>query len=239
MGALLTSPEVVNNKNWAKCNLAADYHLRENLVEILHNRNNAFGNYSGLPEDPTALYNFFVQHKGQIKKRSSKSKKGDLLVFDDQFDLLLPANQQTHISQMDITLIGSIIKYFLKEHPFGVVINDALDLRNKLKHGILDDLKTEKQANTKLQEIRSCLVKMSYGHLHRFDKMIKDDEFILPIGEANNYLSTVVAQLQKDLTNKIDHEKKLLYDFLIKELKTRLEGMIVNALCHYSFFLLD
>ena len=241
MGAVLTSPEVLNNKNWAKCNLAADFHLRENLVEILHNQNNAYGSYAGLPENPTDLYNFFDKNRGRIKKRSQNSKKGDMLVFDDQFNLLLPANKQTHISQMDISLIVSIIKNFLKGHPFGVAIDDALALRNKLKHCTLNDLKTEQQANEKLQQTRGYLVTMKYSQLTKFDEMVKDDKFIFETETAKNYLLIVFADLKKYMTDqldkRIDHEKKVVIDYIIKQLKPRhLKGMSIFSFIVHRYF---
>ena len=228
MGAAISSPDVFNNKNWAKCNLAADIHLRNNLVEILHNANNAFGNYLGLPSDPKDLFNFFNNHKGQIKKRSQKSKKGDLVVFDDQYDLLFPADKQTQISKMDITLIGSIIKKFLPGHLIAV-IDQALKLRNDLKHGTLDDFKTEQQADTKIQDIRNYLVQMKYSRLKDFEDTVKDDKFIFETEEAKDYASTIVAELKRDLTDhidvKIDHNRKLFFAEIIKELKPRLKGL--------------
>ena len=69
MGGQISTTSL-KNKNWAKCGLAAEIHLRNNLLEILHNKTND-PSYVGLPEDPKDLYIFF---KNNIISNNKKKK---------------------------------------------------------------------------------------------------------------------------------------------------------------------
>ena len=89
MGAQV-STALLNNKNWAKCNLATDIHLKDNLLEIFHNKNNE-PNFVELPEDPAALYKYFDSNRHLIGLKGSGKK---IQLFPDQYNLVLPSNKQ-------------------------------------------------------------------------------------------------------------------------------------------------
>ena len=225
MGAQ-ASTAVLNNKNWAKCNLANDIHLRNNLLEILHNTNKDV-RYIGLPEDPVALYQYFDNNKHLIGLKGSKKK---LQLFPDQYDLVLPSNKQEVDSQsFDITLIVTLIRKFILGCPFAATVEKAAVFRNDLKHGTLDDFKTEQQLETKLITIQSFLQNMKYSRIGEFvvADIIKDDKLVLDINEGKHHLSHIIADLKRDLKVDQEHAKKVMMADLIKQLKPRLKGLFL------------
>lgn len=73
------STTVLKNQNWAKCGIAAEIHLKNNLLEILHNKNND-PRYVGLPEDPAALYTFFQTTKVGLGQKQVRRKLNFFLI---------------------------------------------------------------------------------------------------------------------------------------------------------------
>ena len=217
------SKSVLKNKNWAKCGLATEIHLRNNLMEILHNKGN------GLPEDPAALYQYFDRNRHLIGKKGSRKK---LQLFPDQYELVLPSSKKEVDSQsFDITLIVALIIAFITGCPFVATIQKAREFRNNLKHGTLADFKTEQQLKTKLGEIRNYLQIMQYSKIQEFDDMVNDDKFMLDIDEGIKHLSNLLEELKNDLKgdydDKIEHSKKVLIADVIKELKPFMKGLFV------------
>ena len=222
-----TSIPLWQNKNWAKCGLALEIHLKNNLLEILHNKNND-PRYVGLPKDPTQLYNFFQAHKSNIgeRKRGSKVKHQ---FFKDQLAIILPPNgNQVDSQDCDITLITGLIEAFITGCPFHQNIKDAREFRNNNKHGTLADFDTEQKLQTKLAEVRKILAGMNYSDLQEFDNMVKDDNYLIDINEGTKHLSNLMKELERDLkddfNDKIELEKKNTIAELIKMFKPRLKG---------------
>ena len=144
--AVKISAAVIQNNNWAKCGIATDIHLKNNLLEILHNKTN------GLPEDPKDLYTFFQNNKTDIGKKRTKKK---LQLFPDQLDIILPPQGNEVDSQScDITLIVALIKAFIPGCPYLLTVDEAREFRNNLKHGTIEDVQTEQQLQTKLLHCR-------------------------------------------------------------------------------------
>ena len=220
------STSVLNNKNWAKCNLANDIHLRNNLLEILHNTNKDV-RYIGLPEEPAALYQHFDTNRHLIGLKGSKKK---LQLFQDQYDLVLPSNKQEVDSQsFDITLIVTLIRKFILGCPFAATVEKAAVFRNDLKHGTLDDFKTEQQLETKLLTIQSYLQNMNYSRIGEFvvADIIKDDKFVVDIADHLTLIESLKNDLKIDQEVKIEHAKKVMMADLIKQLKPRLKGLLL------------
>ena len=226
----------LKNRNWAKCGLATEIHLRNNLLEILHNTKKDVG-YTGLPEDPAALYKYFDRNRHLIGlKRSGKQ----LQLFPDQYELVLPSNKQEVDSQsFDITLIVALIIFLIVGCPFAETVKKAGKFRNDLKHGTLDEFKTEQLLKTKLGEIRNYLQIMLYSKIQEFDDMVNDDKFMVDIDEGLKHLSNLMKELKNDLkTNyddKIEHSKKVLYADIIKELKPHMKGLFALCLSFFSY----
>ena len=221
MGGQISTTSL-QNKNWAKCGLAAEIHLRNNLLEVLHNKTND-PSYVGLPEDPKDLYMFF-----QKINISNKKKK---TFFPDQLDIVLPQQgDQVDSKECDITLITGLIKAFIAGYPFILAIDEARVFRNNLKHGTLDDFKTEQQLQTKLGEMRSLLTRMKYTKLQEFEDMVKDDKFLIDMNEGLNHLTNVMNELEKDLKDdfgdKIEHAMKNLFAEITNKLKPLLNGIV-------------
>ena len=221
MGGQISTTSL-QNKNWAKCGLAAEIHLRNNLLEILHNKTND-PSYDGLPEDPKDLYIFF-----QNNIISNKKKKK---FFPDQLDIILPQQgDQVDSKECDITLITGLIKEFIAGCPFLLAIDEARVFRNNLKHGTLDDFKTEQQLQKKLGEIRSLLTRMNYTKLQEFEDMVNDDKFLIDMNEGLNHLTNLIKELEKDLKydfdDKIEHAKKNLFAEITNKLKPLLKGIV-------------
>ena len=230
------STDVLNNKNWAKCNLANDIHLRNNLLEILHNTNKDVS-YTGLPEDPAALYQYFDNKKHLIGLKGSKKK---LQLFPDQYDLVLPSNKREVDSKsFDTTLIVTLIRKFILGCPFAATVEKAAVFRNDLKHGTLDDFKTKQQLKTKLLTIQSYLQNMNYSRIGEFvvADIIKDDKFVLDIDDHLNLMETLKNDLKIDQEDKIEHAKKNMMADIIKQLKPRLKGLfaVIFFFCSINF----
>ena len=165
-------------KNWVKCNLATNIHLQNNLLEILHNTNKD-DRYSGLPEDPAALYRYFDSKRRLIGLKGSRKQ---LQLFQDHYKLVLPSNKQEVDSQsFDINLIVALIRFLIVECPFAETVKKAVNFRRDLKHKTLNDFKTEQQLETNLITIHNLLKKMNYSKLADFvvADYIKDDKFLL------------------------------------------------------------
>ena len=227
------STAILNNKNWVKCNLATDIHLRNNLLEILHNTKKD-GGYTGLPEDPVALYQYFDSKRNLIGKKGSGKK---LQLFPDQYDLVLPSNKQEVDSQsFDITLIVTLIRKFILGCPFAATVEKAALFRNDLKHGTLADFKTEQQLETKLIEMEGYLKQMCYSKIGEFvvADIIKDDKFLIDVNEGKVHLANLIATLKNDLKNdtddKIEHAKKVTISDILKKLEHRLKGLFIMSL---------
>ena len=229
------STNVLNNKNWAKCNLATDIHLRNNLLETLHNTNKDVS-YIGLPEDPAALYQYFDNNRHLIGLKGSKKK---IQLFQDQYELVLPSKKQEVDSQsFDITLIVTLIRKFIVGCPFAATVEKAASFRNDLKHGTLDDFKTEQQLETKLLTIQNFLQNMKYSRIGEFvvADIIKDDKFVLDIDDHLNLMETLKNDLKIDQEDKIEHAKKNMMADLIKQLKPRLKGLfVIFFFCSINF----
>ena len=221
------STTVLKNQNWAKCGIAAEIHLKNNLLEILHNKNND-PRYVGLPEEPAALYIFFQNNKGRIGTKASKKK---VKLFPDQIDIILPKQgNQVNSEDCDITLIVALIYGFIIGCPFLQTVDEVRVFRNNLKHGTLDDFKTEQQLQTKVGEIRRLLALMNYTKLQDFDDMVNDDKFLIDMNEGFKHLSTLIAtlknELKRDCDDKIDHAIKILMTDILNQLKPRLKGIL-------------
>ena len=148
------------------CISSINTHLRNNLLEILHNKKN------GLPEDPAKLYKYFDARKNDIGLDSGKCYQ----LSKDQHELVLPPNNQEVDSQsFDITLIATLITFFIYRCPFVEDVKNAVNFRNKLNQATEDDLKSEKRLHKDLLATHNLLERMEYSRINDFvvDNIIK------------------------------------------------------------------
>ena len=228
MGGQISTTSL-KNKNWVKCGLATEIHLRNNLLEILHNETND-PRYVGLPKDPVALYNFFQNNKSEIGPVKGPKKK--LQLFPDQLAIIFPQQgNQVDSQSCDITIITALIKAFITGCPLILkIVDEARVFRNNHKHGTLDDFKTEQQFQTKLSEIRSLLTRMKYTKLQEFEDMVNDNKFLIDMNQGIKHLSNLINELENDLKtdfdDKIEHAKKNLFAEITNQLKPLLKGFL-------------
>ena len=214
--AVKVSAAVIQNNNWVKCSVATDIHLKNNLLEILHNKTN------GLPEDPKDLYTFFQNNRKNIGRKGSKKK---LQLFPDQLNIILPPQgNEVDSKSCDITLIVALIKAFIPGCPYLLTVDKAREFRNNLKHGTIEDIQTEQQLQTKITEIRNLLTQMNYSKLQEFKDMVNDDKFLIDSKDLTTYLTKLKNDLLKDCDDKIEHKKKIMMTEIINQLKPRLKG---------------
>ena len=141
------------NKEWLKCLVAVNVHIRDALLEVLHDPLRG-----GIPSDPQELYDFFQEKEQQDKIKALKKKR---VLNDHQIALLLPQNQRTFSEKWDVTVTCAVIINFsnlpeptngwfsklLDPNDFSVsafVVVARDEVRNKLIHGTPDEYKDEK-----------------------------------------------------------------------------------------------
>ena len=122
-----------------------------------------------------------------------------------------------------------MIKAFILGCPFAATIDKARVFCKNLKHGILDDFKTEQQLEKNLITIHDLLKKMNYSKLADFAvaDIIRDDKFLLGVNEGKIHLANLIADLKNDLQKDLEHAKKVLTADVIKHLKHRLKGLFI------------
>ena len=230
-----TPLHIVKSEYWIRVNLAIEYCVKNVLISVLHNLGNA-ATYKGLPQDPTLLYQQMLQCKQDVKHSLHK------VLSDDQWDILCPSNQQTHSKDFDITLLVAVIRSVIGLKPKGgwnikfIQPNDtsigafvflARDLRNKIKHGSVDNIQDLKQFQHYWQCIRNILVGLHFTDMASFNLLET-----CPLDKHIDTISKLVFDLEKrvdvlrneatDNTKEIHNFKKEIYS--IKTFLSKLEN---------------
>lgn len=197
-----------NADYWIRVNLAVEIHLKQALLDILHNVDNDPA-YQGLPKDGKLLYAKMVQFKAKHQKKLVKVLK------KDQWDVL--CNQATGISDSkhwDITVIIVVIINELqlpapldgwKQFPpaahdksKAAFVLIARYLRNMVKHGSLKDVVTVQQFNTIWGQIKSALQDGNYRNMMDFNELeTRDLEFYTVA--AMNFMKVKCHTLEQDM----------------------------------------
>ena len=232
---MVLSKPLKDNEYWIRCALALDIHLKRALLYILHNLHTIPGyqHLQGLPKIPAQLYQFLYQHKKDIDKL-----KKDKVIFNDQYNLLLPASKQCDTDDWDLTLIILVIVQFLNIPPpkggWKIKNVDPTDtslaafvilarlLRNGFKHGTIEDYKTLQKFNDTFDEIRNVLTGLQYPQqdMKEFDELENlDNEHVLIktiVTDVRLFLQTEL----KDQEDKIKKDRKDDEDKFKKALKS-------------------
>lgn len=206
-----------NADYWIRVNLAVEIHLKQALLDILHNTDND-PTYQGLPRDGKQLYARMVQFKATYQKKLARVLK------KDQWDVL--CDQKIGISdskQWDITLIVVVIINELQLPPplngwqqFPPAAHDkskaafvlfARYLRNMVKHGSLKDVATVQQFSTIWNQIESALQDVNYKNMKDFNELKTSDLEFYTAAAVNvmkakyHTLQQEVKQCQNDQLN--------------------------------------
>ena len=167
------------NKQWLKCLVAVNVHIRDALLEVLHNPL-----LGGIPSDPQQLYDFF-QEKDQQDKIKELAKRRVLSA--EQIVLLLSQNQRTFSSKWDTTLICVVIINFSKLPPpsngwfkpldvgdisvSAFVLVARNELRNRLNHATASDFNNEKTFAAFWFRIEQSLKIFKYTRINDFHNL--------------------------------------------------------------------
>ena len=85
---------------WIRTHLAVEIFIKKGLLRFMHNEGND-PSYSGIPSDPTKLFNEMTS----LKTKKSLQK----VVKKDQWDKLCPTAKSSNSEDWDITLICIVI----------------------------------------------------------------------------------------------------------------------------------
>ena len=218
MGTQL-SKNLTQNENWIRYSLAIDVHLKQCTLDVLHNVNND-PVYQGLPPDPATLYAELIKYFTKQKIKELEKKK---VLRKNQIDLILPADLKPDSSKWDITIIVLVIKTCLNlPNHLLQAIDDARVIRNKFKHGSIDDLKTNAQFTIKWGELLAVVTTLNYQHLGNFKQLEKDPLLTNYLDEGKKLITRLVADLKKDLKQEVndglDEKKKEILKEMLKEI---------------------
>ena len=165
------------NEHWIRCIIAIYHHLRNALLDILHDPDN------GLPRDPKDLYD-------KLKKELNKNKFSKLIktLSDQQIAILMPSCKRSNSQEWDNTLIIAIIRNFYQglDPPKGedgwqtkkpedddlslaAYLVLAREIRNFFVHNVMDKFKKLSDFKLQWDAIRTILVGLKYKNMADFD----------------------------------------------------------------------
>ncbi|XP_066934495.1 uncharacterized protein [Clytia hemisphaerica] len=99
-------------EHWLRLTCFLHDPIKNALLQVLHNKLKD-PSYQGIPDNPVALYQFFLNNKNTLNQLVKKK-----LLKKEQLDLLLPqGGNQTFSSEFDVTLITLLIQYFTTLQP--------------------------------------------------------------------------------------------------------------------------
>ena len=195
------------NKQWLKCLVAVNVHVRDALLEVLHI-------LGGIPSDPQRLYDFFADKKQQDKIKDLVKKK---VLSADQVALLFPQNQRTFSSKWDITLICVVIINFSNLPPptngwfkpldvgdisvAASVVAARQELRNRLNHGTADDFKDEKVFRPFWSKVENSLNTFKYTKMNEFQNLESGDvDLTIFAFQIDKFMNDVGTADKKEIT---------------------------------------
>lgn len=197
-----------NADYWIRVNLAVELHIKDALLDILHNSSND-PSYQGLPTNGYLLYQRMVQFK------TSHGKKLARVLKQDQWDTLCPNSGISNSQEWDITLITVVIINVLQLPPpingwnqpphvsdtsKAAFVLRARKIRNEIKHGSLKDISTNQQFNQIWTQTEKALHDVGYNQnkMKQFNDLETNDlEFYTP--SVVNILKAKFQQLEVDL----------------------------------------
>ena len=208
---------------WIRVNLALELHLKQALLDILHNFDNDVA-YQGLPTDSKQLY----ARMDKFRKSAQGKKLAKKVIRKDQWDVLCnPSKVDSDSQEWDITLIVVVISNVLRlpaslsgwaNFPVVTDLSKAAFvlrvryLRNKVIHSSLKVF-TLQQFQNVWQEIEDALSSVNYSKMKELKELQSEDlEFYTPA--VVNFLKNKCNNLEKTL-----HQ----YNMSQNQLSTRLQ----------------
>ena len=204
---------VKDNKNFIKCTLGLDIHLKDALLEFCHDPNNS---KNPLPINGVDLFNYFNDPKR--KKRLAtllKNKK----IFADQYKLLLPQNGSVDSGEWDVTLITFVAIQFLNlTAALKAIIEAARKSRNELKHGNPEDYKQQQKFDDTMDDIEQLLLQLNYQKIADFNQL-RNDNIQIDFNILCKHHSVLMQNLQSRLLREQDGMKKELLKDIVDKLE--------------------
>ena len=174
------------NLPWLKCLVAVNIHIRNALLEVLHDPRRG-----GIPSGSQELYEFFQEKEQQDKIKDLQEKR---VLNSDRLYLLLPQEKRTLSHKWNITLICVVIIYFSKLPP--------------PTNGWFRPPDADDSVSASVVVARSELL---IGHKHRIPDDFNDEIFRLFWSKIHNALRIFKYTKMKEFhdleTNMIDPDK--------------------------------
>ena len=206
------------NSPWLKCLVAFNVHIRNALLEVLHDPQRG-----GIPSDPVELFNFFQRQLKRInklrKKRNQRNRRP--ILNSDQVASLLPRNKRTLSRDWNIPLICVVIINFSNLPPpkngwfrpldsgdfsvsaFVVVARSELLIR--LKDGIPDDFNDVTNFGPFWSKIHDTLKILKYTRIDDFHDLESN------MVDLDNFVVMNIGEIKDDAGDKID-KKQIISD---------------------------
>lgn len=206
---------------WTKLQLALDLHVKDALLDLLHNRGND-PSYNGLPDEPGQLY-LYLQNWWNTLPLNDKKRLDTKVLKQAQKDKLFPQNgQHVDSSTWDVTLIVVILRSCIPalkplngwekppagDQSKGANVTRARDLRNKLKHGSLNDIETQQSFDDLWIEITKILNGLGYTGMMKFQELKSDSSLDIYVEAANKILEDHMNALHKKYLDEYDRKTK-------------------------------
>ena len=164
-------------EHWFRCIIAINYHIRNALLDILHDQ------YNGLPRNPNDLYEKLDKDYCKLKKLKAKK-----ILSEDEINFLMPSSRESNSQDWDITVIVVMIRNFYKglkppngtdgwktkkpEHDdfsLAATLVRAREIRNLFLHNVMDKFKPLSEFETQMDAVRVVLVGLQYKNMDDFD----------------------------------------------------------------------
>ena len=203
-----TSKIVVDNKNYLKCTLSIDIHLKDALLEMC--RDSTLVSFP-LPADGADLFKFLNDPKRRKKLNDLMSRKK---IFKDQYDLLLPQSGLTDSTKWDVTIITLVAVQFLGlSAALKAIVEDARKSRNGVKHGNAEDYKAQQKFDDTMDDIDKLLIKLNYTKLGDFQNLRNNNNIQIDLNVLMKYHKTLVDGMEGRL---LKEQNKATQDILKK-----------------------
>ena len=193
-----TNDTAAKYNGWMRVQIALEIHLKNALLRVFHN-DDADPNFAGFCRNEVTL------HSEMCNFKLANSAKLAKVITGKQWDILCPVSHKTDTSKIDITLLFAVIRNVIKPPPVNgwklpVTPGDqttasfclkAKELRNKVKHGNMDDIVTEVEFQSCWKDMYDILIGLNYNELTAFNDL-KD-------GPIDRHTTTIISTLEKKI----------------------------------------
>lgn len=166
-------------EHWIRCIIAINHHIRNALLDILHDPEN------GLPRNSKKLYNELEKEYEKGKNNKLKYLIKKKILSTEEINLLMPDSGISNSQDWDITVIIVVIRNFYKglkapKGGWGTIPNDddislaaylvlAREIRNLFFHSVMDKFKPLSELEFQMKTIKKILVGLAYKNIDDFD----------------------------------------------------------------------